>query len=317
MGKAKENILGQRFGKLIVIGPVESAGRTAWLCQCDCGKIKEIKTGYLKSGRTRSCGCIRTGNAGRSKERPEYSCWLSMRSRCNSKNNSAYKNYGGRGIIVCDEWKHFENFLRDVGPRPSPSYSIDRINVNGNYEPGNVRWIIAKEQNKNKRNSVNIEYNGEVHCIAEWARIKNITVPTLTRRYHAGWSIDEKIFKPSKTNYHARTKPERVKKKASFYSRKNTYSLNRSQDDFTFEEWEEILKESSGKCYYCHENKKLSIDHVVSIKNGGFDTKENIVAACISCNSSKRDRCAPRQLHEMNNGKGAKTENVGTYGTYA
>jgi hypothetical protein len=167
--KAKENLTGRSFGRLVVLGPVEikrytGTARVIWLCRCECGSTARVPTSNLKNGNSTSCGCAvpekcskantRHGMCKKrtSVETPEYRCWRKMRERCCNPLDKSYADYGGRGIRVCAEWMDsFEAFFAHIGPKPSPAHSIDRINVNGNYEPGNVRWATAIEQAANKR----------------------------------------------------------------------------------------------------------------------------------------------------------------------
>jgi hypothetical protein len=132
-----------------------------FICQCDCGKEVKIRLKHLKSGHTKSCGCLRdekriethtTHGEGNKKRTVEYKCWIGMKQRCYNPNNKFYYNYGGRGIIICDRWiNSYENFLKDMGRKPDRSYSIDRINNNGNYEPSNCRWATSFQQIHNRR----------------------------------------------------------------------------------------------------------------------------------------------------------------------
>jgi hypothetical protein len=162
MGR-RVDLTGQEFGRLRALRPTgRSKGkRVIWLCACACGAQAMVQTDRLKGGATRSCGCLRA-NLARSRFRthghaigrpsPEYITWTEMKARCGNPNNIGFKYYGGRGIRVCDEWlASFEAFYVHVGPRPSPKHSIDRIDVNGDYRAGNVRWATAKEQASNKR----------------------------------------------------------------------------------------------------------------------------------------------------------------------
>lgn len=147
------DIRGKRYGKLVVLRHAGTSKnrQSRWLCQCDCGKTKEIVRSNLTSGHARSCGCIhaRVNGDAAGKQAPEYRAWAGMKQRCADKSDA---DYGGRGIKVCQEWgDDYLAFLRDVGRRPSTRHSLDRINVNGNYEPGNVRWATAREQYQNRR----------------------------------------------------------------------------------------------------------------------------------------------------------------------
>jgi hypothetical protein len=160
------DLTGRRFGRLTVLGRVPGQpGRVSWLCACDCGGIAISLSNNLARGDSQSCGCLRSEQISerafaRNKARithglsktPEYAAWWAMRERCQNPEHPAYEHYGGRGISVCKEWaESFETFFAYVGRRPSDEHSLDRINNDGNYEPGNVRWATIDVQNSNKR----------------------------------------------------------------------------------------------------------------------------------------------------------------------
>jgi len=154
-----KDILGKRFSRLTVIARAgsDNGGSAKWLCKCVCGMKRIIYSHSLVSGKTKSCGCLSkevTGAMNRSHEMygtPVWRSWQSMKSRCNNKKLKSYKDYGGRGITFCTRWDKFENFIADMGPRPSLNYSIDRIDNDGNYEPSNCRWATRQQQTRNKR----------------------------------------------------------------------------------------------------------------------------------------------------------------------
>lgn len=166
MPRPSKDLTGQRFGMLTAIKTVGVTGinrRRVWLVLCDCGKAKKTAVSNLVDGKARSCGCLKDKiHTDRLKTHgafgtPEYRTWAGMLSRCRNKASKAYRHYGFRGIKVCSRWLRFENFLKDMGKRPSLKFSLDRINNNGDYEPNNCRWATAKQQVNNRRTKEEIK----------------------------------------------------------------------------------------------------------------------------------------------------------------
>jgi hypothetical protein len=158
---------GDRFGRLVVVEEADyRRGSRGYLCRCDCGQMTLVASQNLRSGQVRSCGCLRRkttsqrnreskrkhGHAAREARSSTYETWLSMRGRCLSPGHREYGRYGARGITICSRWDSFANFLADMGERPEGK-SIDRIDPDGNYEPGNCRWATPLEQRHNRRDS--------------------------------------------------------------------------------------------------------------------------------------------------------------------
>jgi hypothetical protein len=205
------DLTGQRFGILTVIRRDENNkwNETTWLCQCDCGKEKKLTYGKLVLRKQQSCGCLRkppnvTKHGLRNHKL--YYLWSGMKQRCYNKNHCRYSDYGGRGIEVCKEWTNakngftnFYNWAISNGYDESAGYrkcTLDRIDVNGNYEPNNCRWITQKEQNNNKRNNVILSYNGKTHNITEWCNILNLTQSAIRHRLERGWSVEKTLSTP-------------------------------------------------------------------------------------------------------------------------
>ncbi len=173
-----------------------------YLCRCVCGVEKMILRRHVNSGRIKSCGCLRRDNKpslthGKTYD-PEYKVWEAMKRRCLSNKCSAYPDYGGRGIKVCERWIHsFENFISDMGKRPSNLYCIERKENNGNYEPGNCKWATRKEEARNTRRNHLIEIKGETKSLAEWVEIYQMPYGAVKLRIRRRkWSPERALTEP-------------------------------------------------------------------------------------------------------------------------
>ena len=194
-----KDLTGQTFGRLTAINYVDTYKEHArWLCQCSCGGTVIVPAYQLRRGNTKSCGCIlremttKHGMFGTA----TYNTWCSMIQRCFNSSYHGFNDYGGRGITVCERWStSFENFVADMGVRP-PETSIDRIDVNGNYEPENCRWASRSVQSINQRRNKTITYNGETMTCGQWSLRLGGDRTIVTKRIQAGWSEEEAITKP-------------------------------------------------------------------------------------------------------------------------
>lgn len=181
--------------------------RCYYKCLCDCGNIKFIRNDHLHSGRIQSCGCFQKESVSRNftthgqSTSAEYACWCHMKQRCYDSTTSNYNRYGGRGIKVCDRWLNsFENFLEDMGERPSNKHSLDRIDNNGDYTPENCRWATNKIQTRNTKRTKFIEFNGESKSVSEWAEIYNLNPTSLWSRLKLRWPIEKALLTPIRGN---------------------------------------------------------------------------------------------------------------------
>lgn len=202
------DLAGQRFGRLVVTGHAGTRGISRnhyWTCACDCGAAKTVQGTALRDGTTRSCGCLqretaraagdRTRTHGMSKS-TTYIIWKTMIQRCTNPHAKDYGRYGARGITVCEQWRTFNGFLADMGERPA-GLTLDRRGNDGNYEPGNCRWVTATVQNRNQRSNVFLEHAGQRLTIAEWAQrtgINPITLQSRVRKY--GWDVQRALTTP-------------------------------------------------------------------------------------------------------------------------
>lgn len=200
------DLANQKFGMLTVIRYVgcDEKYNHKWLCECECGNETIVTTGNLRKGHTTSCGCYRHKRQrdshithGMSSKRL-YQTWQNMKNRCYNPNVESYKYYGERGIKVCEEWlESFETFADwSLENGYNDTLTIDRVNVDGNYEPNNCRWIDEITQANNKRTSVLLEYSGKKQTITDWAREIGINAKVLRRRYYLGWETERILTTP-------------------------------------------------------------------------------------------------------------------------
>lgn len=205
----KEDLTGQRFGRLIVRGPSSRIeyGKRFWICDCDCGNVVEQETGRLKSPKgPKSCGCLHSemlaernrstakyGGDSTNENKRLHQIWSGMINRCTSESNWSYDNYGGRGIIVCDEWHNWQVFKQwALNNGYEDHLTIDRINTNGNYEPGNCRWTTQKVQANNTRSNKYLTYQGRTQTLSQWCDELGLDYHRTKARLNAcGYSIEE------------------------------------------------------------------------------------------------------------------------------
>lgn len=204
MGKFND-ISGKKYGRLLVVEKTNSRARSGgaviWQCLCECGKEKLVSSSSLVSGQTKSCGCLFLETASKKgllKKRhgmtntPTYRSWSGAKHRCQNTKSKKYYLYGARGISVCDRWQSFDNFLNDMGVAPV-GHSLDRIDVNGNYEPNNCRWATQQQQQNNRRDNVIISFAGESLTMAMYCRKYGLNEDKVQRRLKHGLTIEEAI----------------------------------------------------------------------------------------------------------------------------
>jgi hypothetical protein len=187
-----------------------------WECVCDCESVVTVRLHNLRSENTQSCGCLYREAAEQRRglkfhNKAEYNTWSGMKGRCNTKTNGSYINYGGRGISVCKRWEDsFEDFLSDVGKKPHPEMQLDRMNNDGNYEPGNVRWATPTEQSRNRRTTIRITIDGQTKCLAEWAGQFGIAASIVEMRIRRlGWGAEKALSTPKLASRHDPRSPSR------------------------------------------------------------------------------------------------------------
>lgn len=199
------DLTGRKYGRWTVIRKAESTdGRSWFFCQCECGTERNVRGQRLINGGSQSCGCGQKEAVKKCKQRHGesftklHSVWCAIKTRCYNSENPNYKRYGARGIRVCKEWmESYEEFAKFVGQPPTAQHSLERIDNNGNYEPGNVRWATKKEQARNRRTNRIVDINGERHCLAEWLEEKGLHKSTFEGRIRRGWNEQDAILEPA------------------------------------------------------------------------------------------------------------------------
>lgn len=202
------DLVGQRFNRLIVmargVGP--DTHRSYWSCRCDCGAVTNVIGTNLTRGHTRSCGCFKAdttkatktihGHCRNGRSTREFTAWQDAKNRCTRPTGVMWNAYGGRGIRMCDAWLNdFQTFLRDLGPCPD-GYEIERKDVNGHYEPGNVMWIPGRLQGRNQRTNRMLTFRGTTQCMAAWADELGLSYKALRSRIARGWTIERAMTTP-------------------------------------------------------------------------------------------------------------------------
>lgn len=209
----KRNLIGRRFGALVVVRQASKASKKArrnigWLCKCDCGQEVVVTSDWLLLGRKKACAVnghfwssiISKFNGLTTKYPLEHNSWQSMHERCNNPKKRNYKNYGGRGITVCERWLDFSKFMDDMGPKPTPQHTIERKEVNGNYEPWNCRWATRKEQACNTTRTVYIEYQGKRMTLVALIEELGLKRGVVYGRLKLGWPLDAALAIPVRRN---------------------------------------------------------------------------------------------------------------------
>lgn len=190
-------LTGLRFGRYTVLSeaPKRANWVRYWFCQCDCGNIQEVFQGNLISGKSIGCGCLRVthGHTGTY----VYRVWHGIHSRCKYLSNVGYKDYGGRGISVCERWNDFSSFLADMGYPPSEKHTVDRENSDGPYSPENCRWATRKEQARNRSNNSLITFKDRTLTQVEWAEITGLSTNMIRKRLSRGWSVESALTTPA------------------------------------------------------------------------------------------------------------------------
>lgn len=207
-----KDITGQKFNQLTVVRFIgrkyPGNSNLYWECDCDCGNRVEVNRNNLMTGavkRCKDCGRLNTTKAHTKHSKSytkEHHTWRHILDRCHNSSNQSYRLYGERGITVCDEWRNsFEAFYSHVGDAPSPKHSLDRIDNNKGYQPGNVRWATAKQQSRNNRRNRVLTMNGKSMCLAEWSEVTGIGATVISRRLSIGWDVEKTLTTPVGPSY--------------------------------------------------------------------------------------------------------------------
>lgn len=200
------DLTGQKFGNLTAVKRLENNRHKCamWECRCSCGKTAICTTGHLRSGHSKTCGCLKKEiltlrNVSHDKSKtPEYRTWYHMIQRCTNPNDKDFKHYGGRGIAVCPEWRSsFQAFYEYIGTRPTPQHSIDRIDNNIGYRPGNIKWATTTCQGNNRRTNRIVAYKGKAMNLTQWASEYGMSSRIIYQRVAIlGWPIEKALTKP-------------------------------------------------------------------------------------------------------------------------
>lgn len=202
-GSRRIDLTGQQFGRLTVMRAdgQTTKGEIRWACRCACGGTKTVRAGHLKRGIVASCGCYRKEwatarmSTHRRSQTQVHRTWRNMRERCQNPRSKNYPSYGGRGITVCERWQAFENFYADMGDPPSPQHSIDRIDNDRGYEPGNCRWTTMDVQGKNRRRVIRIDFDGRCLTLKEWGVELGLSWVAIRERHRNG-EVPPALFRP-------------------------------------------------------------------------------------------------------------------------
>ena len=198
-----EDLTGLRCGTLMVIRPTNeySCGKRRWLCQCECGKRTKVVASLLKHGKQKSCGCKTREILSKARtvhgetDSRTWKAWKNMRDRCLCPSHKSFRDYGGRGIKVCEKWMVYSKFREDMGVCPE-GLTLGRIDNGGNYEKGNCRWESRKQQARNRRSSVTLTFGGITATVVEWSERIGIEQDSLYKRLEAGWTEEETLTRP-------------------------------------------------------------------------------------------------------------------------